>query len=98
MGVVLFLVPLRQAGNHQDERSSMRHGNGSSKTSAIFLVLLAQSSIALAMQTDNNVRLNDNSDWWSANNTLKSDASVKIQEREVLLSNFRVLDIDLAEN
>jgi hypothetical protein len=76
----------------------MRHGNGFSKTSAIFLVLLVHSSIALTMQTDSNVRLNDNSDWWSANNTLKSDASVKIQEREVLLSNFRVLDIDLAEN
>ena len=68
------------------------------KTAAVFLLVLAQSSIALAMQTDNNVRLNDNSDWWSANNTLKSDASVKIQEREVLWSNFRVLDIDLAAN
>jgi hypothetical protein len=50
-----------------------------------------------ATQTDDAVRLYDNSDWWSISRTSDSDESIKTQERELARPNFQVLGVNLGE-
>jgi hypothetical protein len=50
-----------------------------------------------ATQTDDAVRLNDNSDWWSTSRSPDSDESIKPQERELARPNFQVLGVNLGE-
>ena len=73
------------------------HGSSLARTTAIFLMLLAHSLLALAVQTGTTERLDDNSDWWYYYNAPESDATANTQAREVSSSNFEVLGIHLAD-
>lgn len=62
-----------------------------------FLVLLlGVPLVGLAIQTDDTVRLTDNSDWWSAGRSSDS-GEIKTEARELAPSNFRVLGISLGD-
>jgi hypothetical protein len=50
-----------------------------------------------ATQTDDAVRLQDNSDWWSIRRNSDSDESIKPQERELARPNLQVLGVNLGE-
>jgi hypothetical protein len=50
-----------------------------------------------ATQTDDIVRLQNNSDWWSTSRSPDPDESIKTQEREFAKSNFQVLGVNLGE-
>jgi hypothetical protein len=61
------------------------------------LLLLGLPLAGPATQTDDTVRLKDDSDWWSENRSPDSDESIKTQEREVARTNFQVLGVNLGE-
>ena len=50
-----------------------------------------------AAQTDDAVRLYENSDWWSIRQRSDSEESIKTQERELARPNFQVLGVNLGE-
>jgi|SRR5580658_4231904 hypothetical protein len=63
-----------------------------------FLALFGFSISGPAMQTGPRVYLRDNSDWWSGSRSLESGEDIRIQERELTGSNFRIIGIDLNED
>src|SRR5579859_1552879 len=62
------------------------------------LALFGLSTSGPAMQTGPRVSLHDNSDWWSGSRAIESGENIKIQERELASSNFRILGIHLNED
>jgi hypothetical protein len=63
-----------------------------------FLALFGLSTSGPAMQTGPRVYLRDNSDWWSGSRSSESGEDIRIQERELASSNFRIVGIHLNED
>lgn len=61
------------------------------------LLVLPISGQVTTGQSATTFRLDDSSDWWSANRSPDADADVDVQKRELPSSNFRVLGVELGE-
>jgi hypothetical protein len=68
-----------------------------SRTGVFVFLLLGFPLAGPATQTDHAVRLNDNSDWWSASRNPDSDENIHAEKREFPKSNFQILGIDLRD-
>ena len=80
-------------------RGSRAHRLGAGNLSMLGILFLSLCFLlpGRAAQTDDTVRLYENSDWWSIRQRSDSEESIKTQERELARPNFQVLGVNLGE-
>jgi len=80
-------------------RGSRAHHLGASNLCVLggLFLLLCFPLPGRAAQTDDAVRLYENSDWWSIRQRSDSEEIIKTQERELGRPNFQVLGVNLGE-